>query len=203
MQKELRRFTHRTDEQQDRDQVRGVPVGPKETNGGFRQLGCCGEDIVELDRVGQIEQAKDTKRKAEVTDTVDHKRLDRRRIRRGLLVVEADQQIGRDAHAFPAKKHLNKVVRCHEHQHREGEERQIGEETGAIGFGVREILVMGHVAEGIEVDEAGDRGDHDQHDRGQTVEADRPIGRQAAAFDPAQDLDVLCFTVKRKEDDPA
>ena len=55
---------------------------------------------------------------------------------------------------------------------------------------------MGHVAKGIQVHEAGHGGDHDQHDRGQTVQPDRPIGAQRAAFDPAQDLDVLGRAVK-------
>ena len=61
---------------------------------------------------------------------------------------------------------------------------------------------MGHVAERVEMHEARHRGDHDQHDRGQTVHADRPIGAQCAAFNKAQDLDLLGRAVQRQEDHP-
>src|SRR3546814_9891167 len=41
---------------------------------------------------------------------------------------ETDEQIGCQADAFPTEEHLDEIVRGHEHQHREGEEREIGEE---------------------------------------------------------------------------
>ena len=50
----------------------------------------------------------------------------------GLLVPEADQQIGREAHAFPAEEQLHEVVGRHQHQHGEGEQRQIGEEARPV-----------------------------------------------------------------------
>jgi hypothetical protein len=51
----------------------------------------------------------------------------------GLLIPEADQQVGRETHAFPAEEHLHEVVGRHQHQHGEGEERQIGEEARRCG----------------------------------------------------------------------
>ena len=50
----------------------------------------------------------------------------------GFVVPEADQQIGREAHAFPAEEQLQEVVGRHQHQHGEGEQRQIGEEARPV-----------------------------------------------------------------------
>ena len=106
-----------------------------------------GEDRVEIDRAEQHEHAEDAEREAEVADAVDDERLDRRGIGRRLLVPEADQQIGGETHAFPAEEHLHEIVRGHQHQHGEGEQRQIGEEA-------RPVRIVVHVADRIDVHEA-------------------------------------------------
>ena len=93
VQNQLRRFTHRTDEQQERQKVRSIPFGPQEMQLRFRQGRCRRKDIVEHNAIGQIEQAKNTQRKAKVTHTVDNERLDRRRVRGWLFVIETDQQV--------------------------------------------------------------------------------------------------------------
>ena len=92
----------------------------------------------------------------------------------GLLVPEADQQIAREADAFPAEEHLHEVVRRHQHQHGEGEERQIGEEA-------RPVRVLVHVADGIEVHEGRNGVHDDQHHGGQRVDPERPIDLEVAA----------------------
>jgi hypothetical protein len=71
--------------------------------------------------------------KAEIADAVDDERLHGRGVGRRLLVPETDQQVGRHAHAFPAEEHLQQVVGRHQHQHGEGEERQVGEEARRCG----------------------------------------------------------------------
>ena len=81
------------------------------------------------DRAGEHEDEEDAEREAEIADAVDDERLDRRGVGRGLLIPEADQQIGGEAHAFPAEEHLHEIVGRHQHQHGEGEQRQIGEEA--------------------------------------------------------------------------
>ena len=67
----------------------------------------------------------------------------------GFVIPEADQQIGGEADAFPAEEHLDEVVGGHQHQHREGEQRQIGEEA-------RLVRVLLHIAPAVEVDERRD-----------------------------------------------
>ena len=57
----------------------------------------------------------------------------------GLLVPEADQQVGGEADAFPAEEHLQEVVGRHQHQHGEGEERQVGEEA-RLGCRIRRAM---------------------------------------------------------------
>ena len=202
VQEQLGGFTHRTNEQQHANQVRGIPFGPQEMDLGLRDIGHLRKDVSELDRVRQEEQAKDTKGKAEVTHTVDDKRLDRCGVGGRLAVVEANQKVGRNAHAFPAKEHLDQVVGGDQHQHGEGKERQIRKEARAIRRAVFEVVVMRHVAKGIQVHERGDRRDHDQHRRGQTVQTDRPVGRKRAGFDPAQHRDVARDAIKAQKHDP-
>ena len=141
--------------------------------------GCAGEDGLEIGRAEQHEDREDAEREAEIADAVDHEGLDRRRVRRRLLVPEADQQIARETDAFPAEEHLDQIVRRHQHQHREGEQRQIAEEA-------RPVRILVHVADGIEVHERGDGVDHDQHDRGQRVDAQRPGDLQIAGIDPGE-----------------
>jgi hypothetical protein len=62
------------------------------------------------DRAEHQTGAEDAQHEAEVADAVDDEGLDRGGIGRGLLVPEADQQVGREAHAFPAEEHLQEVV---------------------------------------------------------------------------------------------
>ncbi len=57
---------------------------------------------------------------------VDQEGLDRGGIGAGLVEPEADQEVGAEAHPFPAEEHLDEIVGRHQHQHAEGEQRQIG-----------------------------------------------------------------------------
>ena len=203
VQEQLRRFPHGSDEQQEGQKVRRIPLGPEEVQLRFRQFRGGGEDVIQLDAVDQEEQAHDAKRKAEIADPVNDESLDRGGVGAWFAVVEADQEIRGDANTFPAEEHLHEVVGGDQHQHGEGEEREIGEETRAVAFAFVEVLVMRHVADGIEVDERRHSGDDDQHDRGQPVHADSPVGGKRTALDPAHDLDMLGRAgVEGEEHDP-
>ena len=85
----------------------------------------------------------------------------------GLLVPEADQQVAGEADALPAEEHLDEVVGRHQHQHGEGEERQIGEEA-------RPVRILVHVADRVEVHERRDRRHDDQHHGGERIDAEAP-----------------------------
>ncbi len=142
-----------------------------------------GKDRFEIDRAGQQEHRENSERKAEIADPVDQKRLDRRGIRLRLVEPEADQQIARQPNAFPAEEQLREIVGRHQHQHGEGEERQIREEA-------RPVRIVGHVADRIEMHEGGYRRHHDQHHGGERIDAQRPIDFQIADGDEVEDRDM-------------
>ena len=116
----------------------------------------------------------DAEREAEVADAVGDERLDRRVVGAALLVPEADQQIRCDAHPFPAEEQLQEVVRRHQREHREGEEREIGEEPRPVRVFVP-CSRSNRRAPGTR-----DRVHHHQHDRGQRIDADAPGGGKAS-----------------------
>ena len=141
-----------------------------------------GEDRVEVDRGEEEEDAEDAEREAEIADAVDDEGLDRGGVRRRAVIPEADQQVGGEADALPAEEHLHEVVGRHQHQHGEGEERQIGEEA-------RPVRVVRHVADRVDVDERRHGVHDDQHHDGQRVDAERPVGDERAGMDPGEDRD--------------
>ncbi len=204
VQRHLRRLAHRPheEEQADHGQRRRPVIGLAEHAQGDRLasgdgLGI-GEDRVEIDRGEQPEHAKNAEGEAEIADTVDDERLDRRRVGGGAVIPEADQKIGGEADAFPAEEHLQKIVGSHQHQHGEGEQRQIGEEA-------RRVRVMRHVADRVDVDERRHGVDDDQHDDGQRVDAERPVGDERAGMHPGQHGDGEGFSMTERhveEGDP-
>ena len=77
--------------------------------------------------------------------------------------VEADEQVGGEADAFPADEQQQEVLGEDQGQHEEHEEVQVGEEA-PVAFFVR------HVADGVDVDQEADAGDDAEHDEGEVVE---------------------------------
>ena len=100
------------------------------------------------------------------------------------MIPKADQQIRREADAFPTKEHLQEIVGCHECQHGEGEQRQIGEEA-------RAAIIFGHVADRIDVHEARHCRHNHQHDGGQRIDAQHPADVEIARRDPAHDRHLV------------
>ena len=163
MQQELGRLAHRAHEQEEADQRQRIDVPGQEMNGLAGQRRRLRKDCGEIHRSSHHEDRKDAERKAEVANAIDHEGLDRRRIRLRLMKPESDEQIAHQPNALPAEEQLDQIVGRHQRQHREGEQRQIGEEA-------RPVRVLFHVADGIEVDEGRDRGHHHEHDRCERVD---------------------------------
>ena len=195
----LRRLAHRADEQQQAEHRHRVEAMAKEPDGRSGHGGRGFQNFRNGDGVEHQIGAENPHHEAEIAHAVDDECLDRGGIGRRLAEPEADQQIGCQAHAFPAEEHLQQVVGRHQHQHREGEEREIGEEA-------RLVRLLVHIAPAIEVDEAGHAGNHHQHDRRHRVDAQRPLGVEAAAFDPGEqrlDIGFGAAGQERQEDRPA
>ena len=171
MEAQLCRFAHRANEQQDAQNIHRVHAVTEETDGRAGHAGCGLQDFRDRSRLEYQIGAEYAEHKAKVTDAVDYKRFDRSGIGRRFFEPEPNQQIAREAHALPAKEHLDEVVGGYQHQHRKGEQAKISEET-------RLIRVFLHIAPAVEVDERRYAGDHDQHHRCQRVDAQCPIEGQ-------------------------
>jgi hypothetical protein len=102
-----------------------------------------------------------------------------------LEVPEPDQEIGAEAHTLPADEHHEQVVAEDEHQHREQEEVQVGEE--ALEPPVIAVIVV-HVADGVDVNQRADARDHQDHDRRQRVEQECELGVEGVRADPGIDV---------------
>ena len=133
---------------------------------------------------------------AEVADAVDDERLVRR-VRGALaLDVEADQEVGANAHQFPEHEHHQDVAGDHQPQHAEAEQRQILEEAvkaaGPVQMmpvGERDFVVddfmqlVVHVAVSVKVNQGRNQRHHREHQHGQRVDvvADRQLQRAELA----------------------
>ena len=83
--------------------------------------------------------------------------------------VEADEQIAREADAFPADEQQEIVVGHHQDEHEEDEEIEAAE------VAVEAAIVL-HVGDGVDVDEEADAGDHEDHDGAEGIEEIAPVG---------------------------
>ena len=169
VQAELRRLAHRADEQQQAQHGHRIDAARRGSRSSIRP--CAGAAA----RIAGIETVPNTRKvpkmpseKPKSPTRLTTNALIAALLARRLVVPEADQQVRGEADAFPAEEHLDQAVRRHQHQHREGEQREIGEEA-------RLVRVLRHIAPAIQVDERRDAGDHHQHHRGQAVDAQRPV----------------------------
>ncbi len=110
------------------------------------------------------------------------------------VVPEADEQVRREADALPTEEHLDEIVGGHQREHREGEKREIREEARAV-----RILV--HIADGIDVHEARDDGDDDEHHARQAVDPKGPSHIKAAGLDEGVELQ-RCRVAARTQHPP-
>ncbi len=199
MQAELCRLAHRTDEQKDAQNVHRVDAHAQEADRRAAHLRRPLENFGDRNGPEHPERAENAEHEAEIADAVHHEGLDGCGIGRWLLEPEPDEQIACQSDAFPAEEHLDQIVGSHQHQHGEGEERQIGEEAWLI-------RVFVHIAPAIQMDERGHRVDDHEHDRGQRVHAQGPVEGQVARLHPRHDRNDGRFrssVYEAEEDRPA
>ena len=84
-------------------------------------------DLAEGECAEVGEQQEDADEEAEVADAVDDEGFLAGVGGRVLLEVEADEQVGGEADAFPADEHQQRVAGQHQHGHEEEEEIQVAE----------------------------------------------------------------------------
>ena len=175
MQRELRRLAHGTDEQADADHGHQQPACAR--HGGLLQLWQLGKDFAVVQRARVGRNQTDAQDEAEVTHTVDQEGLHVGEDGRFLLEVETDQQVGHQAHSLPAEEQLQQVVAHHQHQHGEGEQRDVGEETVVA-------VVFFHVAHGVDVHHQRHEGHHAHHHGGDGVDQETDLHLQTADHHP-------------------
>ena len=141
-------------------------------------------------RAEVAEDDENRQRQSGVPDPVHHERLLGRGGRGGLVIPEADQQVGRQAHAFPTGVEDQVVVGYHQQQHGREEQVEISEKPAAIG-------VFGHVADRVDVNQRTDAGDQQHEADRQLVHLQTEVDLQAADRDPAEQVlaDGACVAV--------
>ena len=139
---------------------------------GFGLAGGVLEHRAEIERSEVLDDVEHRQRESEIADAVHDERLVAGVGGELLIEVEADQQIAAQSHAFPADEQHQVIGRQHQRQHEEHEEVQVGEEAVIAAF-------MRHVADGVNVDERADAGDHQQHDGGELVHGEIAVHAEA------------------------
>ncbi len=170
IERDLRGFSGRADQQQQRD-------GGQDSHARFRGHALRGVKYLrEIERSELADDQEHGQRKAEVADAVDDECLVARGGRELLSEIESDQQVAAQSHAFPADEQQQVILRQHQHQHEEHEQVQVREEAVIASF----VL---HVADGVNMDQRADAGDHHQHDGGEPVDGEIDADVQRCRFE--------------------
>ena len=136
-----------------------------------------GVDLVHVERAERPVQQEHAEQEAGVADAVGDERLlaGARLVR--ILEPEADQQVRREAHAFPADEQHEQRAAEHQQQHEEQEQVEVREVA-------RVALVLLHVAGRVDVDQRAHAGHDQRHHRGEAVEVERDVERAARRSPP-------------------
>ena len=161
MQRKLSRLAHGTHKQANASHTEKHPVGTGEHHSGQFVFACKDFGIVE--RTGISQNQTNAQDEAEVTHTVDQEGLHVGKHRRGTLEPKTNQQVRHQTHRFPAKEQLEHVVAHDQHEHGEGEQRNVRKET-VVAF------VFMHVTDGVNVHHQRHECDHTHHHGGQTID---------------------------------
>ncbi len=188
VQEELRRFTHGADKQQNADHRQRIETTTEEFNIHIDHRRRCCEDSIEADRIESQIDRQNTEREAKIADPVDDKCLDRRGVGRRPFIPEADQQIGDQPDTFPAEIKLQEIVRRHQRQHEKCKQREVGKEA-------RNVRIVRHVSDRIDMDQKRHNRDGEHHHRGQLVDAERPIDLEISRADPVEQIYLLSLAL--------
>ena len=195
VQRELRRFTHRTDKQEQTGYGNQRPFHTGEQlDSGRLNIRQISEYILIAQAAAEIgKHQADTEQKSEVTDTVDQKGFQVGKNRARTFEIETDQEIRHQAHSLPAEEELDEVVAHNQHQHAESKQRNIAEEALVADF----FIV--HIADGVDMHHQRHAGDHDHHHRRHRIDQEADGEIQAAHCQPGIDVLVKLGTAAIEE----
>jgi hypothetical protein len=92
---------------------------------------------------------------------------------------EPDQQVRGETYAFPADVEAKVVVGEHQQQHCGQEQVQVREKSSPLG-------ILGHVADGIDMDQGADAGDQQHEAHGQLVQLHAEVHLQTGDRHPRE-----------------
>ena len=195
MQRELRRFTHRTHKQEQTGYSNQRPFHTGEQlDSGRLNIRQISEYILIAQAAAEIgKHQADTEQKAEVADTVDQKGFQVGKYCARTFEIETDQKVRHQAHSFPAEEELDEVVAHNQHQHTESKQRNIAEEALVADF----FIV--HIADGIDMYHQRYAGNHDHHHRRHRIDQEADGEIQAAHCQPGINVLVKLGTAAIEE----
>ena len=157
----------------------------------------CAEDLVKLQgaKIGEDEEHGDEQSK--IADAVgDEGFLGGDGIADTILALfkpETDEQVGAQAHAFPADEHHQEVIGADQDHHGGDEEVEEDKEAGkAPGVAVMAHIIV-HVADGVNVDERAHAGNHQHHHHRKGIHTECPAGGEIADGDPIREDNCGAF----------
>ena len=169
LQRHLGALAARTEQQQQAD-------GGERAAGHGRHRG---EHRAERHRADRVEQHHQGDGQTHVADPVDHEGLLGGGGCAGLVGPEPDQQVGRQTDALPTHVEPEVVVGEDEQQHRRHEQVQVGKKATPR-------RVVGHVADGVDVDQRTHAGDEQHEAHRQRVELQAEVDLQHAHGYPGE-----------------
>ena len=156
LQRQLGGFTDRAAEQHQR---RPLQRGTAVSKVLRRQL----NHFAEVEGTQFVVEDEQREGEEHVADASHHKRFHRCGAVLRIGVVETDQQVRTEAHAFPTEVHQQQVIGQYQNHHAGDKQVGIGEEAGIS-------LFTAHVPGGEHVDQEADAGHHGEHGQRQAVQ---------------------------------